>query len=166
MSFFGRKQKGFTLVELLVVISIIGILATMVLTSLNTARIKARDVRRVSDLRQISLALAMYYDSNNAYPSGNDIDWNDESGMDFDLENSGYIASIPVDPVDSGNLIYKYFTDSNSQIYLLSAKLEDDRNSALRDDMDVCTDVGSPAACDCTDNDGAGGGNAMYCIQL
>ncbi len=167
LEFFSKRkgQKGFTLIELLVVIAIIGILATIVLVSLNTARQKARDVRRISDMRQIALALEMYYDSGAAYPAGPDVDWNDGVGMDNDLETAGYITSVPVDPVDSGTLIYEYFTDATNQKYLLSTQLEDDRNSALRDDMDVCTGVGSPAACDCTDNDGAGGGNAMYCIQ-
>ena len=63
-----RAQKGFTLIELLVVIAIIGILATIVLVSLNTARSKARDTRRVSDVRQVALALEMYYDDEKAYP--------------------------------------------------------------------------------------------------
>jgi len=57
-----KKQKGFTLIELLVVIAIIGILASVVLVSLGGARAKARDARRESDVRQVSLAQEMYYD--------------------------------------------------------------------------------------------------------
>ena len=52
---------GFTLVELLVVISIIGLLAGIVLSSLNSARAKGRDARRVSDIKQLQLALTLYY---------------------------------------------------------------------------------------------------------
>jgi len=59
---FLRKKKGFTLIELLVVIAIIGILATIVLVSLNSARVKARNARRQSDIHQISLAMEMCYD--------------------------------------------------------------------------------------------------------
>jgi prepilin-type N-terminal cleavage/methylation domain-containing protein len=61
-------QKGFTLIELLVVIAIIGILSAVVLVSLNSARAKSRDARRLSDLRQIMTALEIYYNDNGAYP--------------------------------------------------------------------------------------------------
>ena len=51
-------RRGFTLIELLVVIAIIGLLATVVLASLNTARSKSRDARRLSDLKQMANLVA------------------------------------------------------------------------------------------------------------
>ncbi|PIY58013.1 MAG: secretion system protein G, partial [Candidatus Yonathbacteria bacterium CG_4_9_14_0_2_um_filter_47_74] len=63
-----NKKKGFTLIELLVVIAIIGVLSSVVLASLNTARGRANDARRISDLKAIEIALALYYDNNGAYP--------------------------------------------------------------------------------------------------
>lgn len=85
----NKKSKGFTLIELLVVIAIIGILATIVLVSLNTARIKARDTRRVSDIRQIQLAMELYSDSNQAnYPIAL-----------TDALLGEYISKVPNDPV-------------------------------------------------------------------
>ena len=62
------KATGFTLIELLVVMAIIGILSAVVLTSLNGARQKGRDARRISDVKQIQLSLELYYDSTGAYP--------------------------------------------------------------------------------------------------
>ena len=59
---------GFTLIELLFVISIIGLLAVSILASLNVARVKARDARRLQDIRQIQNALNLYFDKYNYYP--------------------------------------------------------------------------------------------------
>jgi len=63
----SRKGKGFTLIELLVVIAIIGILAGMVMVSMSGARSKARDARRLSDMRQLISAQEMYYGQYDAY---------------------------------------------------------------------------------------------------
>lgn len=62
-------QKGFTLIELLVVIAIIGLLASVVLLSLNSARAKSRDAKRVSDVRQIASAMELYFNDSNSYPT-------------------------------------------------------------------------------------------------
>lgn len=64
----GKKERGFTLIELLVVIAIIGILAAVVLVSLNSARAKAREARRSADIRQIMTALELFYNDNSRYP--------------------------------------------------------------------------------------------------
>src|SRR5258708_4503172 len=92
-----KKERGFTLIELLVVIAIIGILASIVLASLNSARQKGRDAKRVSDVKQLQLELELYYDSNSHYPavSGN------VSGLSASLVTPGYISSIPTDPSGS-----------------------------------------------------------------
>ncbi|MDD4412907.1 MAG: type II secretion system protein [Patescibacteria group bacterium] len=63
-----KDQKGFTLIELLVVIVIIGILATLTTVALSTARVKARDAKRISDIKQMQTALELYYNEENTYP--------------------------------------------------------------------------------------------------
>jgi general secretion pathway protein G len=64
----GRFKKGFTLVELLIVISILGILVTIGLVSFRTAQARGRDTARKSDLKQIAAALELYNADYNKYP--------------------------------------------------------------------------------------------------
>ena len=66
----NKDQKGFTLIELLVVIAIIGLLASVVLLALNSARQKSRDAKRLADIRQLSTALELFYNTNSGYPTG------------------------------------------------------------------------------------------------
>jgi general secretion pathway protein G len=84
--FTKKSVKGFTLIELLVVIAIIGILSSVVLASLNTARLKSRDTRRIADVKQLQLALALYFDSVGEYPDA------------LSQLAPTYIAVIPTEP--------------------------------------------------------------------
>ena len=101
-------KRGFTLIELLVVIAIIGLLSSVVLASLNTARMKSRDARRIADLSQIRTALELYYDTNGYYPqSGCGWDCNgyrysyDSSWALLQTDLAPYIAVLPKDPVNT-----------------------------------------------------------------
>lgn len=69
----SRKNKGFTLIELLVVIAIIGLLSTLSVIALNSAREKARNARRVSDMKQIQTALELYFNDVGRYPATTDL---------------------------------------------------------------------------------------------
>ena len=122
-----KLNQGFTLIELLVVIAIIGVLASTVLASLNTARQKARNARRVSDLRQISLALELYYDTNNAYPNTSGS-WRSECAAWGNLTpdqvipglTPTYIPVFPSDPsMDRTGSISCYLYNSNGTDYAL-----------------------------------------------
>jgi len=109
----NKRQKGFTLIELLVVIAIIGILSSVVLASLTTARMKARDAQRLSDLKQLELALQFYYDEHGYYPKesgGSNGKVGEGGGLDTML--SQYFSSgVPVDPLGPGNSNYYYYYD-------------------------------------------------------
>lgn len=149
-------KKGFTLIELLVVIAIIGILASIVLVSLNNARQKARDVKRVGDLRGIQLALEGYYDDNQAYPGddGAAVCAN-LTGIADELVPT-YIAALPVDP-GGGSVFYSYDAagTADGQDYVLRADLEDVEHSALAGDVDATV-----FGCDCAD-----GTSGFFCAQ-
>ncbi len=87
------KNGGFTLIELLVVIAIIGLLSTLSVVALNSAREKARNARRVSDIKQVQTALELYYNDNNTYPP------TIEFGTGSIATNSVvYMTSIPANP--------------------------------------------------------------------
>ena len=61
--------RGFTLIELLVVIAIIGLLATIISGPINNARNKARDVKKIADMKEVQHALDVYADDNGTYPN-------------------------------------------------------------------------------------------------
>src|SRR4030042_4253462 len=63
-----KKQQGFSLIELLVVIVIIILLAGISIIALNGQRAKARDAKRISDIKQIQTALEFYYSNEQEYP--------------------------------------------------------------------------------------------------
>ncbi|MDO8500174.1 MAG: prepilin-type N-terminal cleavage/methylation domain-containing protein [bacterium] len=115
-------KKGFTLIELLVVIAIIGVLASIVLASLNSARKKSRDARRIADIKQIQLALELSFDANQAYPA--DI---------ATATLAPYIPSVPADPLTA---TYTY-EKCSATLYHLGAALEESTNPALANDLNA-----------------------------
>lgn len=135
-------SKGFTLIELLVVIAIIGVLASIVLASLNNARKKARDARRITDIKQVQLALELYFDGQGSkYPAGTDPATTCTATLSRGLEvlqTNGYIPGIPKDPLSGTTPIcYPYATPTGASptTYHIGATLED-TNPALNSDKD------------------------------
>lgn len=117
------SKKGFTLIELLVVISIISLISSVVLTSLSTARLKARQVRRLSDMRQIFNALQLYYEANNqTYPNENSGNgsWEEshEDGGNAFLTPlvPNYLPVVMKDPVNTSAYRYAYYLYTPAEI--------------------------------------------------
>lgn len=142
-----RFSTGFTLVELLITVAIVGILSAVVLTSMAGARNKAKDGRRISDIKQIQLALELYYDVNHAYPkdpTGLGVLYTEISGK---KPLDDYLK-ISIDP-DGDN--YSYW--STGQDYHLGAVLQE-YNTLLDEDDDATTGfIGNSTDCASTSGD-------------
>jgi prepilin-type N-terminal cleavage/methylation domain-containing protein len=84
-----NKQSGFTIVELLIVIVVIGILAALVVTTFNGIQQKGRDTERETDIKAIHGQLEAYYAQNNTYPllaDVNDTTWRGTNMKGLDNE--------------------------------------------------------------------------------
>jgi len=93
-----KNNKGFTLAELIIVVSIIGILASIIIVNVSSARAKARDVKRKTDLKTLESSLEIYANANKGkYPQGN---WD---AMSNSLLTNEYASSIPSDPLSGNN---------------------------------------------------------------
>ncbi len=68
--YFYMKRKGFTLIEILIVIGILSVISSVVVVSTNSSRAKARDTKRLADFSEFEAALYNYYDSYGVYPCG------------------------------------------------------------------------------------------------
>jgi type II secretion system protein G len=107
------KNKGFTLIELLVVIAIIGLLASIVLVSLNSARAKARDTKRQSDIKQIQTAEEMYFDDQGHYLSQTGDACSDSATHTgctgaYPTAIGTFISPVPKDPSNTTTYYYRF----------------------------------------------------------
>jgi general secretion pathway protein G len=113
-----RKQGGFTLLELLIVIVIIGILALLIIPNITSAPKKARDTQRKTDLKAVQKGLEEYFVSNNAYPA---------ALTDLTAGAAPILKTVPTDPKNSSPYTYVYTpapTGGPYTTYTLDACLE------------------------------------------
>jgi prepilin-type N-terminal cleavage/methylation domain-containing protein len=119
-----KKQNGFTLIEVLAVVSIIAVLAVGAAISVSGQTAKARDSKRKADLNRIQNLFEQYYDDNRRYPPAADVS-NSASG------NTGvvcgksllpYTGSLPCDPKKGYS--YMYDVDGAGKYYKIYAKFE------------------------------------------
>lgn len=142
---FKNTKKGFTLIELLVVIAIIGILSSIVLASLTTAREKARDARRISDIGQIKLALELYFDAHQMYPSTTPSGYSGDDAAVQYLRAQNFLSTTPTPLPGGANATYVY-----RGIYPLSGSAEECDGSAPAGT--VCTSYELGASLERSDN--------------
>lgn len=127
-----RPQSGFTLLEVLVVVSIIGILASIVAVNLGGARVLARDARRKEDMAQLRTALELYYNDHKAYPVIEFAQSNPQNLGWTELQAAllPYVSALPTEPPGGLTVGYRYRSQGagaatcTDQWYVLEFQLE------------------------------------------
>lgn len=138
-----RKQiNGFTLVELLVVITIMSILTVITVGQFQQAQKKARDVQRKSNIDSLSKAIQMYYADLGTLPSEAAMNSLLNTGLGFtDVSGYVYMKVVPMETVN-GMPEFCYETNSNGKKYGLFVGLENkedgDCNDLVDHDKEVC----------------------------
>lgn len=170
LDFASVSRKGFTLIEILIVVAIIAILASVVLIGLGPTQQSGRDARRLSDLHEIQNGLELFYNKCGYYPgtapagvcaNGATAGFNE---MATNLVAAGIgVNTVPKDPTNSGTHIYYFRTDgAAASQYILAAVLENQNNS-------VFNSYTAPATAVYTSGDAlpaAGCAKPDYCVTL
>jgi prepilin-type N-terminal cleavage/methylation domain-containing protein len=126
-----KLKSGFTIVELLVVMSIMAVLTVITIGTFTESQKKARDVKRKADLTSISKALNMYYSDYGKYPNGGTGEPNVanlvKNGGEFSQGNDIYMKEIPSEKT-SGVKSYTYYSSTSGKSFRLWANLENDKD--------------------------------------
>ena len=120
-----KNKQGFSLIELLVVIAIIGLLATVVISSMSRAKVRAQDTRRLEDIASIKRALELYMTEHSQFP---------DSLNDLLAAPQHLMSTLPKDPADHS--LYEYAVSPNKSDFVLKASLRS-ANRALDTDSDI-----------------------------
>ncbi len=129
-----KKEGGFTLLELLIVIVIIGILALLIIPNITSAPKKARDTDRKTALGAIQKGMEEYFISNNSYPT--QATWQ----ADLTAGATPYLKTIPTDPKNTGVYVYTYTEGTPVGGFTLKACLENSNDNGKNVTTDAtCT---------------------------
>lgn len=123
---YFKRLEAFTLIELMVVVAIIGLLGTLAAVGLTSARTKARDNKRVADIKQLQKALEVSYVAPNGYPisasaitlgaAATKVLCNIGGVPTFQATTAGcgtiHMNPVPYDPTSAQNYTYKSYTSA------------------------------------------------------
>lgn len=135
---YMKSGKGFTVLELLVVIGIIGLLVALALVGLNKAREKSRDDSRISNLRQVRIALEDYRTACRNYPMKLDPAANNCPA----LQGATFAEFLPIIPTNPGGTSFEYYAYADPASpdqcigYHIAVQLETVGHQALNTDDD------------------------------
>ncbi len=113
--FWLKKDSGFTLIEILIVIALLALLSTAFFGNFFTSLQRGRDSRRKQDLALMGKALELYYNDHNVYPT-EDVSKTGHFvfGATFTDGLTNYMQQVPKDPRQiSSGINYAYVYDSN-----------------------------------------------------
>lgn len=132
-----RFQAGFTLIEIMVVILILGLLATIVVQSLKGATDKAKRTKAEADVSEIKTALDRYYLDNGYYPTSDQgltalVSAPTGGRQPANYEQGGYIEKVPLDPWGT-----PYFYQSDGNSYVLKSFGADAKPGGTGKDEDI-----------------------------
>lgn len=151
-----HKNKAFTLVELLVVMSVLGVLIALVAGNFRSAQVRGRDAKRKSDLKQMSHSLELFYSDYGRYPAessgqvsacpfdpatsiGTACTWG--SGQ-FSDGKTVYFKTMPDDPTTNASYLYRIVPGSSNQKFQLFARLENTNDPEIITTTYSCGSIG------------------------
>lgn len=130
----NRRSIGFTLIEVMVVVTIVGILSAVIFANFSKSSGVSRDAQRQADLRILQTAIELYKNENGRYPAGcNGVGgWSGQAGTSYACASGSqyivglapkYIGSLPLDPKLNGATSgYVYTVNTEGTVYKLMAK--------------------------------------------
>lgn len=165
-----QSKRGFTLIEILIVVGIVALIGTFAAIAVNAARSKQRDATRLSHVRQIQSALEEYFNETNAYPTGEALPLGDTSlsaclssgGFKGNCTGDDHVFLRTVTGTVEGGLDNKMTCGTPSRNAFCYAQTVDGSSYKIEFELENrLSDVGLVAGINCATPDGIEGGTCQ-----